>query len=287
MSYALERFGSLTLPTYNPVIGVGTGKAVLQLLPLPGGSVFDVLGDEQADVGLERIKARYRLVASSGTDLQSDFNDIKALIGKRDKLYRRQADDEVEWIYARLEDVIAKRSFKDFTNTLDIDLIFAKISENWNGESHGAVWYLDAGEYFDTGLYFDVTGEITLDVSPKSITVNNGGNADVKNCILTITAGSAAITALEIERRDSGDTTTFEHLDYNGTIAIGDSLVIDCGAFTIENDGVDDYDNLDLGSSHQTDDWFNLIPGNNTIRVTKTGGSTDSTILFTFSDGLK
>jgi hypothetical protein len=284
MPFWYERFGTTTLPIYEPKDEIGTAQARPGLVRTTGG-FFAAVGSETLDADSKRIHIRRQIVETTSAALLTTYYALRALRGVRDKLYRRRDDQAVEWAYAWLVECDSTREPKNIT-VLTVDLTFELLSTQWYGAEHNAGWTFDSGEYFDTGLYFDSQDFLfTLDSSPKTVTVTNGGNDTVRNVIMTITAGALAITNLVIKRKVS--STTYEHLVYAGTIAAGESLVIDCGADSVENNGVGDYANFSRGASHQTNWLLQLLAGNNSIEVTITGGSTDSTILFTFSDGNK
>ena len=283
MSFWYERFGTVDLPIYDPAQEQGPGSARLALMELPDGGAYDAHGAEQAPQDTEQINVKLRIMASSAADMRTQINELRALIGERDKLYRRQDDDDsVEWCWARLRSVKATRTHKEILNQA-MTLTFVRTSPHWYGINHGA-WLLDDGEYLDAGLMLDAADfTFTLDSSPKTVTVTNGGNLICDDPIITVTAGSASITNLVIEKLVGA--TTYGHIVYAGTIAIGKSLVIDCAARTVTNDSTSDYANFSLGASHKNPAWIRLsAAADNSIKVTLTGGSTDSTIDFAFYD---
>lgn len=128
----------------------------------------------------------------------------------------------------------------------------------------------------------------TLASSPTAVTITADGNAAIDDLVITVTAGGAAITALEItnvtsEATAGGVDTEICDISYDGTIVAGKSLVIDCGAYSVENDGSDAMTNLTRETGHEVDGLFELRPGVvNTITVTFTGGSTDSTAMIQY-----
>lgn len=281
MSYKIERFGTETLPVYNPESDIGSGTINFKVIGLQSGGIFDPLGNGQATVAEQSIVRRGTLHGEDG-EMLIEFQSLKALLGIRDKLYRRaRASGSVEWCYARMRNVRSTRKPGD-RYALDVELEFIKISPIWNGERHGNGWLLDAGEYLDTSLALDEeTGdEYALYSATTNVIIANGGNAPVKNAILTITAGgSAAITGITITK--SGET----HWVYAGTIAAGQSLVIDCGTWSVENHGADDYANFSFGANHAIDSMLVLDAGSNALVVVKTGGNINDTLEVEFYDG--
>lgn len=284
MAFWYERFGTTTLPIYEPKDDIGPAQARPGLVKTAGG-FFASVGTETLDADSKRITIRRQIVEDTPANLITTYYALRELRGMQDKLYRRRDDGAIEWAYAWLAACEGDRQPKNIT-VLDVSLVFELLSVQWYGAEHNAGWTLDSGEYLDSGLYLDSADfTFTLDSSPKTVTVTNGGNDVVRNCILTITAGAVAITALIIKRKIGA--ITYEHLSYLATIASGQALVIDCGADSVENNGTGDYAHFTRGPDHQTDWLLQLLKGDNPIEITITGGSTNSTILFTFSDGYK
>ncbi len=115
--------------------------------------------------------------------------------------------------------------------------------------------------------FFQATNKIrvaqSLASSPVTFTVTPNGNV-FSRPIIKITAGGSAITSLTIE-----NLTTGQVMSYIGTIASGQSLVIDTEALTVLNNGTDDIANI------TGDTELVLLPGENQIKITSaaTGGT--------------
>jgi hypothetical protein len=280
MAYILERFGTLTIPDYEPAQDVGTGAAKPTVLALPGGGLYDAFGTEQVPRQGYSVGCDGFYWEASDTALKTTSYSWRAMIGKRDKLYRRvDGTADVEWAYARLVNISSRRT-PQHDEWLPYGFEFLVLSPNWSGYRHGDGWLLDAGEYFDTGLVFDeATGDVFTITSPQTCVVNNAGNARVTNAILTIHAGSANITVASVV------VTGISSFTWTGVLAAGKNLVIDCGKAMIHNDGADAYSGMALNATHYIDDWLRLEPGNNSVIVSLTGGAADSTIAFEFYDG--
>ena len=280
MSYTLVSFGGVALPTKRTITDVGAGDAKDAFQELPGGGVYDGFGSDEAPEEETVISHTGTLVGSTDINLSAQSRTLKAVHRTEGVLVRALPDGTQEWCIARMTGFRSTRSVKN-TRHLEIALKFKKKSANWNGENYFS-WKLDSGYKLDTGLKLNSAAyQFTLNVSPKTVVVNNGGNAAVRNCIITVTAGTAAITALTIAISGVVD------IDYTGTIAAGESLVVDCGAFSVENNGTPDSAHWILASGHASEDWLPLEKGDNSVVVTKTGGDVDSVIKFEFYDGWK
>lgn len=276
MTYLLERFGSLTLPTAKPNSTLDTGSIQSGLMDIPGGA-YDSWGSNQASMGAHRITHTALLTGNGLASIESTFNSWRAQIGKRDRLYRRHPSGALQWVYARLSDVKANRQAGQI-NTFEISLTFEIAYSVWNGYKRGWSWALDDGSYFDTGLVFDSTYTYTIPQS-GTIVLTSTGNYPVTNPLITIYAGGTSVTNLAMADSVAG----FQML-YNGTIQAGGTLVIDGGAYTCYNGTADHYAYMARGSLHVINEWFKFLPGG-TITITKTEAGTVTTGVFSFSDG--
>lgn len=284
MSYRIVRFGNyaadmVTLPVLGKTHDMGSGASRMLNVDSPDGQV-DLLGNERAKRGPYTLPVSCTLYDTTPANVQTNLDQLKAMRGKVDKLWMELYDGSERWIKARLDSVSGPRKINNGLY-ISLTLAFYIKEQSWSCANHGP-WLFDDGEYFDSGLYFDGGESYALDSSPKSITVNNGGNVDVDDLIMTVTARTSNITALVIKRLDGA--TVLEHLIYSGTILVGESLVVNCGSLSVQNDGAGDSAHLTRGTDHTYDGWMRLEPGDNTIQVTRTGGGADSTIDFNFYD---
>lgn len=275
--YRLTRFGTLDLEHYNQVDTIGSGSTPTSYQLLPGGGALDRFGDRQMHPGaVERTKS-LRLRVSAETSTQ-EYMALLSLRGRRDRLYRRLVDGSVQWIYARLVEVGAQRNFEQakFRVIQDIDLRFVTEDAFWRGALR-SIWYFDSGEYFDTGLYFDSSLIYPLTGNPTKFTVDLSsdiGMAPTRAIVLTISAGNAAMSNITIVR------TGGESLTFSGTVAANKQLVIDTGTMQVLNDGADAYASLILAPTADLSAWFTLLPGDNPVTVSFSGGGTGKQIEF-------
>lgn len=278
MSYILYRFGSTQLiPVYDGSQNIGTGQARVESIDAPRGGAFDSLGKEQAFRGGYEMTASGSMIGSSASDLKTQFDALRAYLGKREKLYRIDDSGVMQWAWARLTGVSVTREVKH-KQYLDMDLSFYVFSSLWHGTLHGS-WRLDDGNALDDGLELDEALVILLDSTSKTINLSNGGNGVLRDFEFAITPKGTAVT--EVVFAVDGKT----HMTWVGTVAVNTQLVFDFGAMSISNNGVDAYFGLTLSSSHKIDDWMRLEPGSNNITITKTGGSTLTELAIVYYDG--
>lgn len=281
MTYKLDSFGSFDINLYDSTDDVGTADSNAALYALAGGSLFDPLGSTRAEAIPRTLTKSGQLVGSTRDDVYAAFNILRSLRGKRRKLQRviftgdDEWDREQHWTWARCMSVnrgVGRTHAMQFY--LPVTLEFQQLSPAWYGRYRSASgWVLDDGYYLDDGYHLDdpgnswaITGGTRQDVE-----VTNNGNENVTNAIITLTAGDVALTSLRVIGPDT-------NIYYGGTIAANESLVINCGAFSVKNMGVADYDNFTLDPSHQSRFWLNLAPGANdvTVQTTTVGEAVES-----------
>lgn len=280
--YRITAFDLVSFKHYNQVDTIGSGATPTAYQTLPEGGALDLYGNQQKHPGaVERIVAR-RLKATTQAGLESLFFQLLALRGKRGRLYRETATGDIHWQYARLVELNADRSYEQtkFQSIQDISLRFVTQEAFWRGDL-GGVWYLNSGEFLNTGLALNSGQTYPLTTSPTSLTVSIGtvsdaGRAPIRAVRMAISAGASDMSAVTIARAGG------ESLTFSGTILAGNDLIIDTGTMQVLNDNADAYDDLTISSTADLAAWFALVPGDNDITVTFTGGGTGKEISFLY-----
>lgn len=280
--YRITAFGTVSLQHYNQVDSIGSGATPTAYQTLPEGGALDLYGSQQKHPGMVECSVTRRLKASTQASLESLFFQLIALRGKRERLYRQTATGDIHWQYARLVEVNAERNYEQtkFQSIQDISLRFVTQEAFWRGDL-GGVWYLNSGEFLNTGLSLNSGATYPLTTSPTSLTVSIGtvsdaGRAPIRAVRMAISAGASDMSAVTIAR------TGGESLTFSGTILAGNDLVIDTGTMQVLNDNADAYDDLTISSTADLAAWFALEPGDNDITVTFTGGGTGKEISFSY-----
>ena len=264
MAYWITRFGSTDLSQIALKQSDDLG-ADAALLALPGGGVHDPWGSAPALLKLPyRATVDFELVETTAAAFRTAAYALRGLVGTRALLYRSPDGGTAnsESVLARLVGVTSNRDAENLL-VLGFTLGFEILSSVWSGTAH--------------------TETITLDASPKSQDCDNDGNGIQRAVTITVTASGSPITAVIIENLETGHVS---RIRFASSIAVGQSLVIDCAAMTIRNNGVNAYTTaFTLESGHSIREWLRLMPGANTIRVTRTGGDNSSACVLTYNDG--
>ena len=262
------------------------------LAALPGtvatlGGGFDAWGGADAPATFPLpLQYRVMIVDAVAATYMTTINALRALARTRAYLYRTGQDGKAQRALARLERISALDSVETQA-AIEITFDFT-VWEPWadNWQRGPIYWGAPTVYYFDTGLFWDAAALTTTLTggAATTVSVTNGGNIAVEDVIITLTAGDAAITVATITIAAQYVKWTWTGAGANPSIAVGKSLVIDCGALTVKDDGADAYLYFAIDPTHAIVPWLRLAPGANSVVVTLTGGGTGSTINFDFAD---
>lgn len=259
--YRLYSFSSAVFPDARSEFQADTPEAWDGLVArLGGGPAFDTLGTDRAPL-LAPYSLVYRSVfaASSLGALEPSIATWRAFVGRRATLTKRLISAATYYdVAARLTQMRYQvEPAHGFGVWVPMEWRFLVLSEFWQAQASSFVSY-------------------TINATPKVCAVSNAGNAVIRDCVVRVTPDASNITALTI------GITGVAEMTYSGTIPVGDYLEIDCGARTVRNGaGTDLYASFALTSNHKSEDWLPLLAGSTDVNVTKTGGSSSSTVTFT------
>jgi len=198
--------------------------------------------------------------SSTWATLLDDYGDWSGKLGVTGRLTVGDPDDTIErWCDATLSKLPFNQSAMDYRlwrSTME----FVQQSPTWNGTQQIKPFTLASGTLNNRNL-------------------PNDGNVTVENAVITVTAGTNNLVFFQI----TGDGIDIQ---YDGTVSAGNDLVIDCGAWSVTNDGVNDYKNFSLGSGHTHDQWLPILPdGGITVNFTRNGGGSTTELEINYYDG--
>jgi hypothetical protein len=260
--FYLWQFGSTVIPAAQGAFGWPAEAQDRGVRTL--GGVFDAAGAGSGGKVLP-YRLTYTGLALDNADTTSiriQLDALRARCDSYDQLWLKTADGAERWAWARLLIVTPQATAAD-RGSVAFALSF-RVDSGWYGAAHGV----------------DVEGATLLTVSPSTISVYNIGNAPVDNAVITIMAAAVPITCLRI-----GITGICE-FEFSGTIAANTALIIDCGACTVLNNGVDAYQYFQRTANMRVEPWLRLAPGTNSVIVARTGGTNgQDEITFGYADG--
>lgn len=239
----ITKFGSYTFPVLSEQDDFGGGSLPSGFIQTPYGSVNVI--NEATDFYGGVARKRMELSASTPGALATALDEVYALKGEFDQLYQETFGGDERWTYSRCIAVRHTRTVRNFIYQM-VDCEFQIANSLWNG---------DAGD----GSTSKSSGQTT--------TINNGGNANVNDMILTLTP-TANATAIDIACADSGVDLLFtDQVDAN------DDLVINAGTWEVYNNNANAWADLTF-AQHTFAGLLRLVPGDNDFVISWTGGGT-------------
>lgn len=280
MSAILKLFGSVALPEYdfsNPA--TGSGPTASTATRTAGGGYFDALGSARAPLELPyTLPFRGTLAEDTTAAFAARMKELRGMRGKVANLLRELEDGTTQWCEAKCVRVPAEGAAGQAL-TQEVEIEF-EIRSPWYGALHGAAWYLgQSGIFLGDGHVLGHVESHELTASPTVITLTNAGEGQVRAVRITVFAGDGTMTALRLACGDC-------EWDFTETIAAVKSLIVDTGAWTVQNDGVDAWNGLQVTANHTRGEWLLLEPGANVVTVTFTSNASavKPRIRFDFSD---
>lgn len=288
----LERFGDYIFDTPSAEDQLGEAIAPSDFLQTAAGA-YDtrVLFESQDDPYI--VTRRHEIFGTSPADLQTKLDAARGLRGKRAKLYARTYNDEVRWAWARCIRTPYTRNRRNYYYQ-EMEFHFQLEGKPWNGHRREP-WTLDDDELLDEALYLDESVPVLVleDASWGIYYAENEGNARVKTPIITFGAGTEDITYARVLKNHDADGVIYD-FEFIGTVAANNDLVIDVGAASVLNDGVDAYNNFFLITdqedtvNHNADEWLEIREeSTNRFEVYIDGGGIGAIFKIEYADGWK
>lgn len=263
MAYWLSVFNSLAIPTHlgdRGSMDIAAGAVAAPLISLPGGRVFDPLGDDTAYRPSAQITATVLLVSSTPATLLSDFQAWQAKVGTVGDLTRTDYLGNNQQLKARLLSASVTRNTSNI-NFVPMTLVFQVVTFPWEGTSNVLA-----------------PTHATVSGTPVATTITNNGNVTQRRRIqISFTPSFATMTSVTIQ-----NTTTGHQFTYTGTVTPGNSVMIDTADRSVLNNGVADYAHFTPSGSFE--DWFAVAPGANSVNYNATFAGTAIIPIIGFSD---
>jgi hypothetical protein len=264
--FQLYMFGSTLLPTAAAEFGddaTATSGAVSTI----GGGAYNAYGAETVQPSLPFTLTYTGLISGASLDaVRTESDALRGLVGTKATLYKRAVAGDYNLIQCQARAVAFKplQPGQPIGNHQRIEIQFACLTRWESSPLTGSTVSLPVG-----GL----TTTIMLD--------HSGGTREQPDVLMTLTAGSAAITMFGIDL-----PATHCSWRWTGTLAAGKSLVIDCGAMSILNDGVGSWAGMTMTGNHATAYWLvvppNVVSEPAVIWTDNGSGTTAATLVSSF-----
>lgn len=239
MSYHLYQFDGIDLPYGASVDGLG-GVVESDVARTAGGWHF-AYGAGLVAQGGHRVAHRGIYSASVATNA----NNLLGKVGRRGNLWRmRESDSAIQWKVARL------------------------LSCQWDRDVAQSQHAEMVSEWEAVGYWKAQSQSTVSRASTGSLTPTGGGKADVLDAVITFTASSTTTHTFRLQ-----DSVAGVDWQYSSSITSGQVVTIDCGAFSVLNNGANAYSSFTLNGGHASDYWCVIMPGSNTFTFTLSAGA--------------
>ena len=256
-----ETFAGIKLPVANRVDDISSHEAKSGIIETTGGYIDGYSG--YAPVTAKKITVTCDVVAENAYLLDDEVERWKALVGLKDKLYRRLGYTQ-QWAYARLMSVEAETDYKSSAKICEITMEYEIISAAWYGQEAEA-WYFDAGKFLDTGLYLDANTIWTITVgagTETEIGIANHGSIPSNEITLTIHNANTSIDlpAGLILRGDLYDIRINHAIPSRATVTIQAARkVAKITYYTEQTESI--YKDIEILENHKSRSWLEFPAG--------------------------
>ena len=263
--YHLTKFDDLTMPMDNPTTDHSPPVAVRSVIRTAGGA-FDRFGSDRAPASFPyTLRHRATIYESDSSTQLTTMDNWRRKVGVRASLWRAaDATGDLQYATARLEAVRVNRQPKH-TVYQPVEWLFTVLGP-WNGQTlHSMVMRPTT----DGTPRLPRMWANTAGATPK-FSIYNAGTTNQTEMTFTLAAtGAGSLSNVTITNNTTGHQMTF-----SGTIASGDSLVIDTGALTVTNGGSNAYSSF----TWNRPEWMVLEPGWNRFSISVTGSDGKLTV---------
>lgn len=251
---------------------------VTQTVRLPsadGG--YDQYGSRRTPLEIGSVRAEITLVDPTTQAMDGLRRDIAQMAGWGVRKLYRSADYQdagsLQWCYARLDNQTIARNEKDYTDIFQpVPIVWQVAEPGWFAQNKES-WVWGGATWGSDKWGGDATTQAVSGTS-TDYTETVAGNFPTLPRIEVIPGSGNSCTNIKIRRLVSG--AVVDELSYTGTITDTDSLLFDCRRKSVTLNGSDAYSDSD----YRRGNWFELEPGDNSIRVImENGGDAASVIM--------
>lgn len=253
MAFYLESFDGVDLPLQNATWDFSTPMSPSLLIPTLNGSI-DFYGTRRRIQHSQIFEVDARVDATTVAGMADNIREIESLVGHTGWLVRSEVDGTNSLRrYCRLLGVnfVPQATQRGVVNKLALRF-----------ETNQPFWYSSS----------TTTHTATISSgTPFAITV--AGEEDVINPVITITAVTTISSVIiEHSKTEAGETIQSD-IRYSTSLSSTDVLIIDCGAYTVTDNGAVAYSGFSLGTAHDEKYWMRWPAGSQTIEITLGSGS--------------
>lgn len=175
-------FDATELPVSNRIDDISSHESKSGIIETAGGYIDGYTS--YAPVEAKEITITADIVGKDAYELDEKVETWKAKVAKKAKLHRR-IGHTIQWVWARLMSVSAETDYKGPQTICEIEMSFEIISAYWYGNP-AVAWYLDDGNFLDSGLYLNADAVYEITEVPTLIEMVNHGNVQTNEITLRI-----------------------------------------------------------------------------------------------------
>lgn len=232
--------GAYSLPNGGMADDYGTDRPPITSRVGGQNGEFDAIGTDANPIAPVRVKKTAIVTATSWAGVETALAAMRAaLVGNESKLWGEVRDGSRRWAYAKCVAFSAADRFGQILHCpITLEFLLTE-----------GVWYSE-------------TLHTTTKTTAAAHVLANAGNvpAAVKVTVVPAVASMTAFAA----------SATGQGWAWAGTLNTAKSLIVDAAAYSATNDGADAYAALTITRPSAL--WLHLLPGNNTITITRTQG---------------
>lgn len=283
----LKQFGTVAPQLYSFTqsgVYLGTyGDNFANLVPkttrifgMDGG--FPEFGDDRSPSEIGTVRQALTLVSTTRAGMQAKRDALASMAdwGKQ-KLVMTTTDGTERFCYGAINSITINRDEAQNTDLWQPATLYWQVFyPRWRTlGTESKLW--DEGWSWDDGTVWGGGGGFSASGLATDQTVTNNGKTTVQPRISIICGAGQTVTQPTIQRLVNG--IIVDEIVFGGTLVAGDTLEINCRAWSVEKNNVDAYTSS-FDFLHPS--WFRLAPGSNTIRVRQFNISGAATIQFAY-----
>jgi len=269
----VSELGTFVFPSTGQTFNAPFSNVLARASRLPGvDGGIDQYGTGWAPTAIANLVFNFVLVSSTLEGMQPLRDAASAMRGWGvGQLYFQPTDTALEerWVHARINNISMSQKLSAHTDRFQpVELSLQVTQPFWNLKGTERLWG-DGGKWDDSGLWDGNSSAPapTSITTSGTMTITNNGNVFTLARVLIINDSGSTISNPIIRRIKDGAIA--DEVRYYGTIANNDWLEINSRSQRVLMgvSGDDVYSDFD----HLNADWFQLLPGSNSIQVYVTG----------------
>lgn len=210
MPYKLDQFLGAAIPSFvqrSSQQTLGTGRAIVDIVRMPGGRLYDNHGSYDSPRDLDSISKSGYIYPLTGNSIRQQLEALRARLGAKGRLDLLWHDDQARWIMARFTGIQSPRRWAD-TQQLPITLTYTPVD---------TFWYADEQEVEEV--------EWSTTLTEDDFVIANAGNVPVQDVRVEFVSPYDGEITITLTNLTSSQQVTFTAIN----VDVDFSIVMDTG----------------------------------------------------------